>query len=184
MRERKKMKKRRGFTLLELLIVIGILTVLLAVSVGQYKNYVSSAKVVDILSAYEIVSKATKLYNQDTSYFPQDIRELWKKDAAENIQAPEGWKGPYITLRGGIVNSNYYPILGDQIKGTIECVPGGTGTGKVNFVVTGDGLSSQLANEVINRLGSIASFTTEGGVNKLTIQITTAEAEGGGISCK
>jgi prepilin-type N-terminal cleavage/methylation domain-containing protein len=179
-----KAKGRKGFTLLELMIVMTILAVLTVMFIGGYRNYVSSAKATDIVSAYNLISKAVRLYAQNTTYFPNDIRKLWKKDidGDGNDDVPADWKGPYIELKGGITDVDYYPILNDKIKGTISCTAGGAGTGKVEFIVSGGGLTPKIANEVIKQLGSsIATYDATN--NKLTITITTAEAQGDQIYC-
>ncbi|MFC1746238.1 type IV pilin protein [Candidatus Riflebacteria bacterium] len=58
------MKKRSGFTLLELLIVIGILASLVAISMPFYKDYVNQANLTRARSEMDTFSNALTQYDQ------------------------------------------------------------------------------------------------------------------------
>jgi len=180
--EREKLKGRKGFTLVELLIVVVVLSILAGMVFVGVKNFTSSAKADAFLDAVNKISKGVKMFATDTEYYPDSVQELWKNDDGSGNPI-SNWKGPYLEPPGGDVTLTNYPLLGGSVTGQIVCTEGGTGTGKIELEFTGDGLAPKLAKEVVDKLGSIATFDSTN--NKLTILLTKAEAVSGQyIYCK
>ena len=63
--------KHKGFTLIELMIVVAIIGILAAIAIPQYQNYVARAQVAEGLVLASGVKAAVTLYYQTTGGFPE-----------------------------------------------------------------------------------------------------------------
>lgn len=71
-----KRKNQKGFTLIEILIVVVIVAILAAISVPIYIEYVKSARASDAKTAINAIYQAAQVYYQDTGDWPQSIEDL------------------------------------------------------------------------------------------------------------
>ena len=67
------MKKNSGFTLVELLIVITIMSILTVITVGQFQNARKKARDVQRKGDISAMAKALEMYYADFGTFPADI---------------------------------------------------------------------------------------------------------------
>jgi len=93
------MKPKRGFTLVELMIVVTMLAIIASLVLPRFTTASSAAKVSASDVQLNAVRKALKRYEIDHGNFPP-IGDLWtvvmtKTDAAGNVDA-NGMYGPYI----------------------------------------------------------------------------------------
>ena|GEM_PF-3133055 len=100
MREERKKRKRRGFTLVEMLAVMLILAVLAGATWYLYTNYIQGARATKIMDEVKSLTSALNLFEQQTGYMPDAIQELWKNDDGSGNPIP-GWSGPYIQPPAG-----------------------------------------------------------------------------------
>ena len=87
----------KGFTLIELMIVVAIIGILAAVAIPQYQNYVARAQVAEGLALASGVKTALTLYYQETGGFPAvDSGEFAKTHELLGIAAPDELSGTYV----------------------------------------------------------------------------------------
>ena len=67
---------RKGFTLIEILVVVVIIAILAAISVPIYVEYVRGARAADAQSQIGAIYNAAKMYIQDRDTPPTDTQEL------------------------------------------------------------------------------------------------------------
>ena len=64
--------RRAGFTLVELLLVVVIISVLAAIAIPNYRVVVTRARAADLLGRIDVVEVAVQSYLADTSTWPAD----------------------------------------------------------------------------------------------------------------
>ncbi len=69
-------RKQKGFTLIELMIVVAIIGVLSAIAVPAYKNYVTKSEVASGLATLKSIITPAELYYQEKGAYPTDIDDL------------------------------------------------------------------------------------------------------------
>ena len=69
-------KKKKGFTLLELLVVLAILAILIAIAIPVYKNQKEKASITAHNANVRVLETAVESYRQDKGKLPDDINEL------------------------------------------------------------------------------------------------------------
>jgi general secretion pathway protein G len=73
---RKRYPGRKGFTLLELMIVIAILAVLGAIAVPQYKSYADRATYHKLIQTMRMIDREISVFNITTGRFPENLGEV------------------------------------------------------------------------------------------------------------
>ena len=73
--------KQKGFTLIELMIVVAIIGVLAAIALPQYNKYVARTQVAEAFALLGPVKQALTLYHQETGDFPDDPDTMNRHDA-------------------------------------------------------------------------------------------------------
>lgn len=66
-------KRRSGFTIIELLVVLFILIVLAAIAISIYTNYISKARITVATSVLDSAGKALTDYQMDNGTYPGSI---------------------------------------------------------------------------------------------------------------
>jgi prepilin-type N-terminal cleavage/methylation domain-containing protein len=78
---------QKGFTLIEILIVVVIVAILAAISVPIYVEYVKSARASDAKTAINGVWQAAQVFYQDKGDWPATVEELEQEKYLEIPQA-------------------------------------------------------------------------------------------------
>jgi general secretion pathway protein G len=96
-----------GFTLLELLVVLGILALLAAIGYPQVLRYLGAARIETAKAQMSAIATSLELYALDNGSFPSQQAGL-----NALVQAPPGatrWRGPYLKKAEGLVDPWGHP---------------------------------------------------------------------------
>lgn len=69
-------KKKKGFTLLELLVVLAILAILIAIAIPVYKNQKEKAAITAHNANVRVLETAVESYRQDHGKYPETVDAL------------------------------------------------------------------------------------------------------------
>lgn len=115
-------KMQRGFTLIEILVVITILAILGALVVPKIMNRPNEARVVAAKQDIRSIVQAMKLYKLDNGRYPsteQGLKALVEKPNAAPV--PNNWKtGGYLEKLPKDPWGGDYLFLSPGIKGEID----------------------------------------------------------------
>ena len=108
---------QRGFTLLEMLIVISIVGVLAAVAVPRFTNAVALANTARIQSDLQVLNAAVVMYQTEKGTNPKEIKDLgdYVLDI-DNVKPPKG----ECRLKDGkslTVTATSYGLVADEKDG-------------------------------------------------------------------
>jgi general secretion pathway protein G len=98
-----------GFTLLELLVALGILVLLAAVVGPQVAGYLSRARTDTARVQLSAIASAVELYALDNGGYPRP--EAGLKALVEPPAASTRWRGPYLAKPEGLVDPWGRPYL-------------------------------------------------------------------------
>lgn len=73
------MRPRRGFTLIELMVVMAIIAVLLTIAAPRYFNHLDRAREATLRQTLAVVRDAIDKFHGDTSNYPDSLDELVTK---------------------------------------------------------------------------------------------------------
>jgi prepilin-type N-terminal cleavage/methylation domain-containing protein len=135
---------RRGFSLVEILMVIVIIGTLARIAIPNYQGMTRKARAADVIGNFEVVRVAVFSYNADTHRWPPDVNRGQVPPELENY-LPEGFD---FTFDGYLLDWENW-VLPDGL-------PSQPGTG----VILGVSLvtdNEDLGNEVLNLLGESAA---------------------------
>ena len=67
---RSEMRSERGFTLIELMIVVAIVGVLAAIAIPAYRDYTKKARMSEVVNAFDAIATGANEYHSALGYFP------------------------------------------------------------------------------------------------------------------
>ncbi len=118
-------RARRGFTLLEILLVVGLLALLAAFAIPALVGQGERARV-DMAKAAigpnGSLSQAIDLYKFNTNSYPEKLEDLMVKPNDDDIA--EKWGGPYLKDESGLLDPwgkpYVYQFPGDRNEGKYD----------------------------------------------------------------
>ncbi len=137
----KKLITNKGFTLLELVVVIAVVAILAVAVAPNFLGQIEQSHVSKTLNDYDTLKKAVLIYHADTASHPSTSDDLLINPGLST------WQGPYL----------------DRIPPRVEYTNDGTG----NIYLTFTGLSASVASTSVTHLGDLAALTDEGFVAQL-----------------
>ena len=106
------MQDEKGFTLLEILVVMSILSMLAVLSGLQMTGYLNSSKVKTAKLQLDQLQTALTVYQLDTGQYPQGDNAL--RALLQNENAIDGWNGPYLSKEEALKDPWGAPIRYEQ----------------------------------------------------------------------
>jgi len=128
------MKAQRGFTLIELMIVVAIIAILAAIAISQYQDYVAKAQVTEALSIADgMKTKVSEVYLQASSCPLNGVDGIPAAISISGKYVRQTETGGTATLSGGCTllatfksaGSVSKEIAGQQIQFTLIGVDSG-----------------------------------------------------------
>ncbi|HVZ47446.1 MAG TPA: type II secretion system major pseudopilin GspG [Gemmatimonadaceae bacterium] len=88
--------RRRGFTLIEILVVIVVIAILATLVAPNVFQNVGTAKSTTAKTQIEMLSSALDAYRLDTGYYPTTAQGLQALVEMPQVDPPANWRGPYL----------------------------------------------------------------------------------------
>lgn len=96
-----------GFTLLELLVVLGIIVLLATFAAPQVLRYLGKARTETARAQISAISTALELYSLDVGVFPPQQTGL--QGLVQPVPGQARWKGPYLKRADGLIDPWGHP---------------------------------------------------------------------------
>ncbi|UDQ98322.1 type II secretion system major pseudopilin GspG [Lentisphaerota bacterium WC36G] len=91
-----KSKKHKNFTLVEILIVVGIIALVTSLALPTYLNHMKNARVSAVQAQTTVLYQAVTSFSMDMKRLP-DVN-IGLAELLENTSNSAKWKGPYLEV--------------------------------------------------------------------------------------
>jgi prepilin-type N-terminal cleavage/methylation domain-containing protein len=124
------MRNKKGFTLIELMIVVAIVGILAAIAIPAYLDYTVKAKLTEVSAAMDALGQSASEYHAATGYFPQDDATPYDNVAgfaAVSREYVSSWTYVFSDANNCHFNAtldNLNPVVGCSLALNVEFIPG------------------------------------------------------------
>jgi type IV pilus assembly protein PilA len=99
----KKMRNKKGFTLIELMIVVAIVGILAAIAIPAYIDYTIKAKISEVSNAFDALATAASEYHASMGF--------WSTQTPATLAGLPGRRAVWAFVDNGVNNARYQATL-------------------------------------------------------------------------
>ena len=136
-----RMKNRKGFTLIELMIVVAIIGILAAIAIPMYRTQQIKSKMTEGTRAVSTVSSAIGDYYQDEEDWPPACADVTAIDLTLGVGVSTArYISAMSTDSSGVITVTYQTVANDVNGNSLVLSPNISATGAMEWTWSGVGM--------------------------------------------